>query len=206
MHRPSEPEDLDPPELLWARATALALLQGDEDYTLSENELYCWNGGGAYWWRLSLFADGRAVFCGQDSDGSLGHLRDDPVDFLAGGPEWLPWEQLRDDAEGLTLGYVYWWQDGGWSRAPYPADLEDDGLEMSASWVGDEAPLHDALWDLQVPAEELSAYLGRAAARTVDEQAMRRLLTAVEYEDDTPEHAAIGTALSFARKAGLTAE
>ncbi|MEU5241336.1 hypothetical protein ACFW9M_25010 [Streptomyces lydicus] len=216
MHRPSVPGDLDRPERVWARAATLAVVaaamdDGDE-FSWGEQGLECWNGGGSYWWRLKLFEGGRALLCGQDSDGSYTHDGDRQIDFLAGGPEWLPWERLRHDADGNLFGFVYWWQDGAWARAPYPEKLPDDGLEMALSWA---APGEDAvrriiddlvaLTETEVDAAAgVRAFLSAAESRTVGEADVAALLDAVcdkdSWYDVRPE-----AALAFAEKLGLTA-
>ncbi|MFI0150603.1 hypothetical protein [Streptomyces lydicus] len=216
MYRPSVPGDLDRPERVWARAATLAVVaaamdDGDE-FSWGEQGLECWNGGGSYWWRLKLFEGGRALLCGQDSDGSYTHDGDRQIDFLAGGPEWLPWERLRHDADGNLFGFVYWWQDGAWARAPYPEKLPDDGLEMALSWA---APGEDAvrriiddlvaLTETEVDAAaRVRAFLSAAESRTVGEADVAALLDAVcdkdSWYDVRPE-----AALAFAEKLGLTA-
>ncbi|MFI9356993.1 hypothetical protein ACWGQL_19725 [Streptomyces lydicus] len=216
MHRPSVPGDLDRPERVWARAATLAVVaaamdDGDE-FSWGEQGLECWNGGGSYWWRLKLFEGGRALLCGQDSDGSYTHDGDRQIDFLAGGPEWLPWDRLRHDADGNLFGFVYWWQDGAWARAPYPEKLPDDGLEMALSWA---APGEDAvrrivddlvaLTETEVDAAAgVRAFLTAAESRTVGEADVAALLDAVcdkdSWYDVRPE-----AALAFAEKLGLTA-
>ncbi|MFF8897730.1 hypothetical protein ACF082_09640 [Streptomyces lydicus] len=216
MHRPSVPGDLDRPERVWARAATLAVVaaamdDGDE-FSWGEQGLECWNGGGSYWWRLKLFEGGRALLCGQDSDGSYTHDGDRQIDFLAGGPEWLPWERLRHDADGNLFGFVYWWQDGAWARAPYPEKLPDDGLEMALSWA---APGEDAvrriiddlvaLTETEVDAAAgVRAFLSAAESRTVGEADVAALLDAVcdkdSWYDVRPE-----AAMAFAEKLGLTA-
>ncbi|MFH9229148.1 hypothetical protein ACH4NT_33975 [Streptomyces lydicus] len=216
MHRPSVPGDLDRPERVWARAATLAVVaaamdDGDE-FSWGEQGLECWNGGGSYWWRLKLFEGGRALLCGQDSDGSYTHDGDRQIDFLAGGPEWLPRERLRHDADGNLFGFVYWWQDGAWARAPYPEKLPDDGLEMALSWA---APGEDAvrriiddlvaLTETEVDAAAgVRAFLSAAESRTVGEADVAALLDAVcdkdSWYDVRPE-----AALAFAEKLGLTA-
>lgn len=216
MHRPSEPEDLAHPERLWARAATLAVVaaamdDGDE-FSWDDQGLQCWNGGGAYWWRLKLFDDGRALLCGQDSDGSYTHDGDRQIDFLAGGPEWLPWEQLRDDAEGNLFGFVYWWQDDAWARAPYPEKLPDDGLEMAMSWAAPgDAAIERIVDDLVARTETevdatdaVRAFIATAQARRVGERDIAALLDAVCDQDSwyevRPE-----AALAFATTLGLTA-
>jgi hypothetical protein len=217
MHRPSVPEDLDHPERLWARAATLAVVaaamdDGDE-FTLGGHGLRCWNAGGAYWWRLKLYEGGRALLCGQDADGSYTHLGDKPVDVLAGGPPWLPWERLRHDAEGRLFGFVYWWQDGVWARAPYPGRLRDDGLEMAMSWAQHgEAAVAEIAEDLveltetereDSPLDEVRAFLAAAEARSVGAAEIAALLDAFcgadSWHDVRPE-----AALALAAELGLT--
>ncbi|MGG7573539.1 hypothetical protein [Streptomyces sirii] len=216
MHRPSVPEDLDRPERLWARAATLAAVaaamdDGDE-FSWGEQGLQCWNGGGSYWWRLTPCADGRAVLCGQDSDGSHTHSGGRQVDFLAGGPAWLPWERLREDAEGNLLGFVYWWQDDAWDRAPYPAKLPDDGLAMAMSWVAQgDAAVAKIVEDLVALTETerdaapaVRAFLAAAEARTVGAADIAALLDAVCDKDSWYE-VRPDAALAFAAELGLTA-
>ncbi|MGP8297243.1 hypothetical protein ACTPOK_04645 [Streptomyces inhibens] len=44
-----------------------------------------------------MFEGGRSVIVGEDPDGSHTHVDGEQIDFLAGGPEWLPWDHLRED-------------------------------------------------------------------------------------------------------------
>ncbi|MGW1376636.1 hypothetical protein ACWD6P_20535 [Streptomyces sp. NPDC002446] len=216
MHRPSVPGDLDRPERLWARAATLAVVaaamdDGDE-FSWGGQGLQCWNAGGSYWWRLKLWPGGRALLCGQDADGSHTHSAGRQIDFLAGGPEWLPWERLREDAEGNLLGFVYWWQGGAWARAPYPERLPDDGLETAMSWVAPgDAAVGEIVEDLVALTETerdaapaVQAFLAAAEARTVGAGDIAALLDAVCDKDSwyevRPE-----AALAFAAELGLTA-
>ncbi|MFE6687897.1 hypothetical protein ACFVFQ_15630 [Streptomyces sp. NPDC057743] len=216
MHRPSVPGDLDDPGQVWARAATLAVVaaamdDGDE-YTVGPQGLHCWNGGGAYWWRLRVYEDGRALLCGHDADGSYTHTGDRRIDFLAGGPAWLPWEQLRAEADGNLLGFVYWYEDGGWARAPYPAALPDDGLAMAMSWAAPGGAAVEeiterlvALMETEVhPVAEVRAFIAAAADRTVGAAEVAALLDAVCGRDCwyevRPE-----AALAFAAELGLTA-
>ncbi|MFF4954337.1 hypothetical protein [Streptomyces chattanoogensis] len=77
---------------------------------------------------LTWVEGGRAVLHGIDNDYSEGVGLTPPVDLLAGGPDWLPWEWLIALISNEVLGFVYWWADGAWGRAPYPDDLREDGL------------------------------------------------------------------------------
>ncbi|MEV8532672.1 hypothetical protein [Streptomyces sp. NPDC051211] len=216
MHTPSRPEDLAPPRLLWARAVTLALLEvgcwESEEYAVDEDGLWCHSTGAGGWWRLTLFDGGeRAVFVGQDPDGSHTHIGGKQIDFLAGGPDWLPWELLRDDAAGNLFGFVYWWEDGAWHRIPYPAELREDGLDMAAPWVGSDegfresASSPDPLSGEQeaLHGAEVVRFAALAEAGTVTEADVAALLTtgrAEGYADPRPAEA-----VALAARAGVLA-
>ncbi len=215
MHRPSRPEDLDRAEQVWPRAVVFALLdaaQGNREHWLDEQGVWSENGGGSYWWRLTLLDDGHAVFCGQDADGSHTHVDDRQIDFLAGGPEWLPWEQLREDAEGNLFGFLYWWQDDAWHRIPYPDALIEDGLASAAPWLGSEqeflSEAASTAWVLRADEPAFTAallrFLRRAEDRTVDAAAVAELLAAAGAGDDDREELRFEPALEVAVRAGLT--
>jgi hypothetical protein len=216
MHRPSVPEDLDHPERLWARAATLAVaaaaVPDADEFSWTGQGLACWNGGGSYWWRLELSGDGRALLCGQDADGSHTHWGGRRLDFLSGGPDWLPRERLREDSEGALLGFVYWWQDGGWSRAPYPGQLPDDGLATAVSWAaaGDTAVaeiVQDLVARRETDADPMAAvrgFLAAAEARTVGAAEIAELLDAV-CDRDSWYDVRPAAALALATELGLTA-
>ncbi|MEW1657142.1 MULTISPECIES: hypothetical protein [unclassified Streptomyces] len=216
MHRPSVPGDLDHPEQVWARAATLAVaaaaIDDGDEYTVGPQGLHCWNGGGAYWWRLRVYEDGRALLCGHDADGSYTHSGDRQIDLLAGGPAWLPWAQLHDDARGNLLGFVYWYEDGVWARAPYPAEMPDDGLAMAMRWAApDDAAVEEitghlvALMETEVhPVAAVRAFIEAATARRVGAPEVAALLDAVCGPDCwyevRPE-----AALALAAELGLSA-
>ncbi|MGI5479170.1 hypothetical protein [Streptomyces lavendofoliae] len=217
MHAPSLPEDLDHPARLWARAVTFALVEGAcrdgrPEHDLDEHGLWCHSTGAGGWWRLTRVGDGRAVFAGQDPDGSHTHVDGRQVDFLTGGPDWLPWELLRDDADGNLLGFVYWWHDGAWHRAPYPEQLPEDGLEGAAPWV-DSEPEFRALTAALARADELTRdrrhaldeavtrFRERAEARTADLDAVAALLAAARPDGVPAER--LEAAADLARRAGV---
>ncbi|MFF9869468.1 hypothetical protein ACF1G0_29390 [Streptomyces sp. NPDC013953] len=218
MHVPSRPEDLDHPARLWARAVTFALLEGACDdgrpeHVLDEHGLWCHATGACGWWRLTVLDGERAVFVGQDPDGSHTHIGGEQIDFLAGGPDWLPWEQLRDDAEGNLFGFVYWWENGSWHRIRYPAELSEDGLEGAAPWVGSEAEFTALAACLagddgrsREEAAELygavTRFRERAEARTADAAAVSALLTAALPRGVAPER--LAEAVDLAVRAGVT--
>jgi hypothetical protein len=74
----------------------------------------------------------RAALFGEDESSDV-KCHEPSIDMLAGAPAWLPYERLRDHLEGYELGCVYWFEQGTWHRAPYPDDLDDDGLDCGMS-------------------------------------------------------------------------
>lgn len=215
MHTPSRPEDLEHPELLWARAVTMALVDAAcssrTEFSLDDEGLWCHSTGAGAWWRLTVLDGGRAVFCGQDPDGSHTHLGGEQIDFLAGGPDWLPWDLLRDDAAGNLLGFVYWWEDGAWQRIPYPDELSEDGLEGAAPWVGSQEEfLGLAVSSYDVPYQlerKLTGVVARFAAlareRKADAQDVTALLAPARTEDRPAPR--LDVALDLATRAGILA-
>ncbi|MEV7169864.1 hypothetical protein AB0O18_09230 [Streptomyces sp. NPDC093224] len=215
MHTPSRPEDLDRPELLWTRAVTMALLDvatsRRSEFALDDDGLWCHATGAGGWWRLTVLDAGRAVFCGQDPDGSRTHVGGEQVDFLAGGPDWLPWELLKEDASGNLFGFVYWWEDGAWHRIPYPAELDDDGLDMAAPWAGSHEEFLTLTVDCCDPpagrrgalAEAVGRFAAQVGEGTVDADAVAALL-APARADDRPEPR-LDVAIDLATRAGVLA-
>lgn len=137
IHRPGRPEDLPAAELLWARWALVAVLEAT---TAAESRgvhrTGHWIDGaalrlddaGCTWWALARMGRGRFVLYGEDESSGV-KWHEPAVDMLAQGPDWLPYDTLHDLLEGWELGCVYWYENGAWARAPYPEDLEDDGLD-----------------------------------------------------------------------------
>lgn len=150
LHRPGRPEDLPAPEVLWARWSVVAVLEAttEAEEGPQVHRTGCWidDGGlhlddcGCTWWTLAPMGGGRFVLFGEDESSEV-KWYEPPVDMLAGAPEWLPHEELRALLAGYELGCVYWYEGGSWSRAPYPADLGDDGLECGLSRFVEEDEL-----------------------------------------------------------------
>lgn len=215
MHAPSRPEDLDRPDLLWARAATLAVLDaacGDRtEFAVDDDGVWCHSTGAGGWWRLTVLDGARAVFCGQDPDGSHTHVDGRQIDFLAGGPAWLPWDLLREDAAGNLFGFVYWWQDGAWHRIPYPEELSEDGLDGAAPWAGShEEFLELAVDSRDVPyaqrqnlAEAVERFVAAARERTADEAAVAALLAPARGVDGPAPR--LDVALGLAARAGILA-
>ncbi|MFC9977614.1 hypothetical protein ACFVH6_42610 [Spirillospora sp. NPDC127200] len=129
-------------EAVWTEAVTLAVL-AEATPELSGLGFDPYPGGlrredvGNGWWGMAWIEGGRAVLFGYDVDHSDTRDRHPPLDLLAGGPDWLPWEWLDEvmrDAE--TLAYVYWWDGSSWSRTPYPEGMRD-GLAYGADDVED---------------------------------------------------------------------
>ncbi|MFG2137614.1 hypothetical protein [Streptomyces sp. NPDC048650] len=180
LHRPGLPEELPDPELLWARWAAIAVVTAQDPAERGRYPTGCWlDGGGLHfddcgctWWTLVRAGDGRAVLYGEDESSDV-KWHKPPIDMLAGAPDWLPHKTLRDLLEGYELGCVYWYENGAWARAPYPASLADDGLDCGMARF---ATLEDA-------AAELAGYLDGE----VDDQSAAELLAHAEQHTLTRE-------------------
>ncbi|WP_280703003.1 hypothetical protein [Kitasatospora sp. GP82] len=77
-------------------------------------------------------------------------------------PDWLPHQKLRDLLEGYELGCVYWYENGAWSRAPYPEDLDDDGLDCGMSRFADKEEVLGMLDDTTAARRSSEALLNHA--------------------------------------------
>ncbi|MFI6822332.1 hypothetical protein ACIBJE_15450 [Micromonospora sp. NPDC050187] len=132
--------DLPVPDLLWNRwalfAGALTALGVDDVYWCAADGAHHDDHGGNRS-RLVLVDGGRAVLFGYDHEYSETVTATPPIDLLAGAPAWLPWPELLRWQADDQLGYVYWYDDGVWSRVPYPDDVSD-GLVATARAVLDE--------------------------------------------------------------------
>ncbi|GAB3958872.1 hypothetical protein GCM10029978_004760 [Actinoallomurus acanthiterrae] len=211
VRRPGRPEDLPSAEVIWARWAALAAVlstpgAGRPGYRLDDDGLHL-DTVGSTWAAMTWRGDGRAVLFGEDHAGGT-KWHEPPVDVLAGAPDWLPYERLEDHLEAGELGFVYWYEEATWRRAPYPPDLEDDGI---ATTLGRFAVRSDTAWEMESRLREriprTNAPLQAACARLLT-YAERRAVTAgivrgfaaqIGWPD--ADVTAISTA---ARRAGLT--
>ncbi|MFI8826417.1 hypothetical protein [Streptomyces sp. NPDC053431] len=207
IHRPGLPSDLPDPELLWARWALNAVVrattakEGDRVHRtgvwIDEEGLHL-DDCGCTWWTFSRIAEGRYVLYGEDeSSGCKWH--EPPVDMLAGGPDWLPYEELRDRLAGNELGCVYWYENGAWARAGYPEDLDDDGLDCGMSRFVDRGEALGLLADLVAydrPAAEI--LMTAAEGRRLTPELLAAHVVAEDRGD--PDHPAMVRAL---RRAGL---
>lgn len=147
IQRPGLPGDLPSPEVLWARWALVAVLEATTEAEEAKGyRTGCWiddeglhlDDCGCTWWTFSRLGEGRYVLFGEDESSGV-KWHGTPIDMLAGGPDWLPYEELRDRLQGNELGCVYWYENGAWARAPYPEDLGDDGLDCGMSRFVDRA-------------------------------------------------------------------
>ncbi|WP_285789213.1 hypothetical protein [Micromonospora sp. NBRC 101691] len=136
---PPSPDLRPPPHLLWNRwalfASALAALGVHDVYWCAADGAHHDDHGGNRS-RLVLVDGGRAVLFGYDHEYSDTAAATPPIDLLDGAPAWLPWPELLRWQADDQLGYVYWYDDGVWSRVPYPDDVSD-GLVATARSVLD---------------------------------------------------------------------
>ncbi|WP_329115288.1 hypothetical protein [Streptomyces sp. NBC_01353] len=215
IQRPGLPGDLPSPELLWARWALVAVLEATSEAeestryrtgTWIDEEGLHLDDCGCTWWTFSRVGEGRYVLFGEDESSGVKWHRT-PIDMLAGGPDWLPYEELRDRLEGNELGCVYWYENGAWARAPYPDDLGDDGLDCGMSRFVDrddalslldehvrhDAPGAEILMDhaerYRLTAELLESYASPADGSVPDLPAMGRALRRAEL---TPRTATAG--------------
>ncbi|MEV6399954.1 hypothetical protein AB0M39_35070 [Streptomyces sp. NPDC051907] len=206
------PEQLGRPEQMWRRAAALALMEASAasgyEYCLGDSEVSCSHSNGT--WTLALITDGRALFYGQDVDCSDTSYRGDkPVDLLVNAPDWVPMAELRELNDGYELGYLYWWDEGAWARAPYPDFVADDGLEASCgsqSGLFDDAALAEDFADSGYEDQEAAErFIARVAARTVDAAALTELMATASQPSTSPREARLATALEWAARLGVAA-
>ncbi|MFJ9418918.1 NUDIX hydrolase [Streptomyces sp. NPDC101227] len=134
VHLGYVPNEAPPhPEELWSHGATLAAWAAERplpvhNYRVDDTGLHSADVGNG-WWSLTWVEGGRAVLRGLDLDYSESIGQVPPVDLLAGGPSWLPWERLAAQTDrGEGLGFLYWWADGAWGRAPYPYTVREDGL------------------------------------------------------------------------------
>ncbi|WP_406862957.1 hypothetical protein ABZO31_21945 [Streptomyces sp. HUAS MG47] len=159
IERPGRPEDLPPAELLWARWALIAALEATSAKETDRYPVGVWiddeglhlDDCGCTWWTYSRLGEGRYVLYGEDESSGV-KWHETPIDMLAGGPDWLPYEELRDRLAGNELGCVYWYENGAWARAPYPDDLDDDGLDCGMSRFVERGETRVMMFDCVDPA------------------------------------------------------
>ncbi|MFG1844210.1 hypothetical protein [Micromonospora carbonacea] len=209
--------DIADPDTLWARwgahAAALAAL-GHHDVWWCDADGAHHDDHGGNWARLVLVEGGRAVLFGYDHEYSDTTWASPPLDLLAGAPAWLPWPELTRFAEEDQLGYVHWYDAGGWARVAYPEPNLGDGLSATAGpvldgdrarrelldvvfeWGGHDAADEAERADVTAAADRL---LAAAVAGLVDAAALDGLLGRLR-----PDRVDVAAGLAMAARAGLT--
>ncbi|MEV0710707.1 hypothetical protein [Nocardia aurea] len=206
IHRPGVPEDLPAAETLWARWALLATVganAADESKTGHRTGIWLDAEGlhlddcGCTWWTMSRMGDGRFVLYGEDEASGV-KFHEPRIDMLAGAPDWLPFEELRDRLEGHELGCVYWCDSGVWARASYPDDLRDDGLDCGMSRFVDR---EDVLGELRLYLIEADhgptahQLLSDAEAYRLEPRALLDRLQAVGPTDEPTDLDAVARAI-----------
>ncbi|MGC5028840.1 hypothetical protein [Micromonospora sp. DT229] len=132
--------DLPAPGLVWNRwalfASALSALGVDDVHRCADDGAHHDDHGGN-WCRLVLVEGGRAVIFGYDHEYSETVHLTPSIDLLADAPAWLPWPELVRWQGEDQLGFVYWYENGTWSRVGYPEEDLPDGLLAIARAVLD---------------------------------------------------------------------
>ncbi|MFI9155880.1 hypothetical protein [Streptomyces sp. NPDC053367] len=209
IHRPGLPEDLPPGEVLWARWALLAAVEATAEAEarrsghrtgrwIDEAGLH-WDDAGCTWWIMSRMGAGRFVLYGEDESSGV-KWHEPPVDVLAGGPDWLPYEELRDRLTGAELGCVYWYENGTWGRAPYPDDLDDDGLDCGMSdFVDRDQVLRELALRLEAGSgPDLAGLLAEAEAFRLEPGRLLERLRPVSSDGDPLDPPAVARALARA--------
>ncbi|MGC0334744.1 hypothetical protein RKD23_007734 [Streptomyces sp. SAI-170] len=211
IHRPGLPEDLPPAQALWARWALLAAVEATTEaqgrrggYRTGrwiDAEGLHWDDAGCTWWVMSRMGEDRFVLYGEDESSDV-KWHQPPIDMLAGGPDWLPYEELHDRLAGNELGCVYWYDNGTWSRAPYPDSLQDDGLDCGMSDFTDRDKVLQEL-ESRIGAGDgpgPAAVLADAEALRLQPRALLEQLRPVSADGDPLDPQAVAEALA---RAGL---
>ncbi|UJV38808.1 hypothetical protein [Streptomyces sp. AMCC400023] len=175
INRPGLGGDLPGPEVLWARWALIAVLEAttaDEEErhhrvgTWVDDEGLHLDDCGCTRWTFAPRGAGRYVLFGEDESSGV-KWHEPPIDMFAGAPDWLPHEELRDLLSGNQLGCVYWFENGAWTRAPYPETLHDDGLDCGMSRFVDRKDVLRTIADEDhgaMPTQDAETLLAHAEA------------------------------------------
>ncbi|MER6913418.1 hypothetical protein ABT354_17265 [Streptomyces sp. NPDC000594] len=210
-NEPAIPVQLGRPERMWERAVVLVLIavtrMARPGFRLSDCELSCSHSNGG--WNLVLKPGGKAIFYGQDADCSdTTYQGDKPVDLLVDAPHWLPVDRLRELNDSYELGYLYWWEEGRWQRAPYPDYVEDDGLAASCdgyAGIFDDRSLADSFADAGYrDTAAAERFIARVAEGTVNESVFRDLMdSAPDPGSLLPRESRLPSAMEWAIRLGV---
>ncbi|WP_326793414.1 hypothetical protein OHA79_39575 [Streptomyces sp. NBC_00841] len=150
---------------------------------------------------------GRFVLYGEDEASDV-KWHEPLIDMLAGGPDWLPYDELRDRLKGYELGCVYWYENGAWARTPYPDDLGDDGLDGGMS---DFVDRHRTLGELSNYVDDTACepsadtLLADAEAHRLKPGLLLERLRPTNPDDEPLDLSAVARALTLAGLTGPTA-
>ncbi|MFC9792846.1 hypothetical protein ACFVJI_09420 [Streptomyces sp. NPDC127584] len=194
IDRPGRPENLPAAEVLWARwalaavleATAKAEAQGVRRVgTWIDDRGLHLDDRGCTWWTFQHLGEGRYLLYGEDESSAV-KWHEPSIDMLAQAPDWLPHEHLRGLLEGWELGCVYWYEDGAWARAPYPGDLDDDGLDCGMSrFAVREELLRDLIASERgLPRDRADGLVAAAEARSLTAVEIGEVLDAAAAADE----------------------
>ncbi|MFJ5135924.1 hypothetical protein [Streptomyces sp. NPDC088707] len=194
IDRPGRPEDLPAAEVLWARWALAAVLEataeaeargGRRSGTWIDGQGLHLDDRGCTWWTFQQVGEGRYLLYGEDESSAV-KWHEPPIDMLAQGPDWLPYDRLRRLLEGWELGCVYWYENGAWARAPYPDELDDDGLDcgMSRFAVREEALRDLIASERGLPRGRADGLLAAAEARSLTSAQVREVLDAAAAGDE----------------------
>ncbi|MBZ3906012.1 hypothetical protein [Streptomyces griseiscabiei] len=210
INRPGLPGDLPPAEVLWARWALVAVLEATtaaervgrhRTGTWVDDQGLHLDDSGSTWWGFARRGEGRYVLFGEDESSGV-KWHNPPVDMLAGAPDWLPHERLRDLLGGDELGCVYWYENGIWARAPYPASLDDDGLDCGMSRFVDRKDVLRTVADEDhgaMTTHDAETLLGRAEAHRLPSALLLSLLSGPDGLDGRePDRPAMTRALELA--------
>ncbi|WP_328490290.1 hypothetical protein [Streptomyces zaomyceticus] len=214
IHRPGKPGDLPSGEALWARWALLAAVAAttEQEQRASgyrtglwiDDERLHYDDSGCTWWTMSRMGEGRFVLYGEDeSSGVKWHKPS--IEMLAGGPDWLPYEELRDRLQGYELGCVYWYEDGAWARAPYPEDLADDGLDCGMSDFVDRSQVLGELsqhLDDTLGGPNADSLLATAEEHRLEPELLLERLLPVDPDHEPRDLPAVARALALAGLSG----
>ncbi|MEW2353772.1 hypothetical protein [Spirillospora sp. NPDC029432] len=186
---------------LAARAVLSALVPGLGRYEPAGGGIRSLDDAGNGWWGMTRIEGGRAVVYGHDVDYSRTRHQVLPIDLLAGGPAWLPWERLVElIREEQILAFVHWWDGESWGRTAYPDGMDDGfGDELRGYFQFHENFMEHAA-DERAAQAAYDAVLAAARARTVDRDVLEALIRALDPE------AVAGTASFFDADAGFALE
>ncbi|MER6158280.1 hypothetical protein ABT147_22430 [Streptomyces sp. NPDC001868] len=194
INRPGLPGDLPSAEVLWARWALIAVLEATtEDEGAGHHRIGTWvddeglhlDDCGCTWWGFAQRGEGRYVLYGEDESSDV-KWHEPPFDMLAGAPDWLPHEHLRDLMKSWQLGCVYWYENGAWSRTPYPATLDDDGLDCGMSRFVDTKDVLRMVADREhgaMPAHDAETLLGHAEEYRVTPDLLKSLVTETDSRE-----------------------